>query len=340
MISRSGFIGAVGLSLISDAAIATSQRAAQTVEPGNTVALSCKGVDMSRFQANLLLLLAAAMWGGGNVAQKTILEDLDPFSAVGLRALIGGLLVLPLMLCIREEPAGRGWWPSLFNVTGLFAVALTIQQVSYLESSVTNASFLVNTGAVMTPLIVWLMTRIRPSIPVILAGLMMLSGSLLMSGGMFASVSRGDAAAFLSAIFYAFWIVQLERHMRTFRRPIATTVAQFLAAALLALPIGAACGGFSLHGLYGAMPELGILGVFSTALAFGLMTVSQRFTTASHAAIIVGAESVFGAAAAFLLLGERPSSIALLGALLVLASIVTVALSRQQVQAVDLPSKA
>jgi drug/metabolite transporter (DMT)-like permease len=166
------------------------------------------------------------------------------------------------------------------------------------------------------------------------------SGFIGTVGFTFAWVSRGDAVAFLSASFYAFWIVQLERHVRTFRRPIATTVVQFLAAAKLALPIGAACGGLSLHGPYGAMPELGILGVFSTALAFGMTTVSQRFTTASQAAIIAGAESVFGAAAAFLLLGERPSSIAPFGALLVLASIVTLALSSQQVQSIDLPSKA
>jgi drug/metabolite transporter (DMT)-like permease len=76
--------------------------------------------------------------------------------------------------------------------------------------------------------------------------------------------------------------------MPTFHRPIATTVVQFLAAAALALTIGVARGGLSLHGPYAAMPELGILGVFSTALALGLTTMSQRFTTASHAAIIVG----------------------------------------------------
>ncbi|WP_394295242.1 EamA family transporter [Rhodobacter ferrooxidans] len=52
---------------------------------------------MSRRHANLLLIDASLLWGFGNVAQKTELVHLDPFSAVGLRCLIGGILVLPLV---------------------------------------------------------------------------------------------------------------------------------------------------------------------------------------------------------------------------------------------------
>ncbi|MCF6113322.1 EamA family transporter [Mesorhizobium muleiense] len=51
---------------------------------------------MSKVQANCLLLLAAAFWGFGNVAQKTVLDHLDPLSAVGMRCLIAGLMAAPL----------------------------------------------------------------------------------------------------------------------------------------------------------------------------------------------------------------------------------------------------
>lgn len=57
---------------------------------------------MTRLHANTLLLIASAFWGFGNVAQKTILEHLDPLSAVGLRCLIGGLLLVPMMLAERH----------------------------------------------------------------------------------------------------------------------------------------------------------------------------------------------------------------------------------------------
>ena len=69
---------------------------------------------MSRLHANLLLLFAAALWGFGNVPQKTVLDHLDPLSAVGMRCLIGGLLVLPLMLL---GVVARLWCPSCSRET-------------------------------------------------------------------------------------------------------------------------------------------------------------------------------------------------------------------------------
>ncbi|WP_281040861.1 EamA family transporter [Mesorhizobium sp. M7A.F.Ca.US.011.01.1.1] len=64
----------------------------------------------------MLLLFAAALWGLGNVAQKTVLSHLDALSAVGLRCLIGGLLVLPFVLTERRLPAGPGYLSSLARV--------------------------------------------------------------------------------------------------------------------------------------------------------------------------------------------------------------------------------
>jgi len=79
---------------------------------------------MSGAHANLLLLVAALFWGFGNVAQKTVLEHLDPFSAVGLRCLIGGLLILPLMRLDRDGVPTPGYWLSALRVAAIFALAL------------------------------------------------------------------------------------------------------------------------------------------------------------------------------------------------------------------------
>ena len=76
-----------------------------------------------------------------------------------------------------------------------------------------------------------------------------------------------------------------------------------------------------------AAPELAVLGVFSTAAAFGIQTIAQRFTSASHAAVIVSAESVFGAIGAAMFLGERLSSVGALGAAIVLGAIILLSLS-------------
>jgi drug/metabolite transporter (DMT)-like permease len=275
---------------------------------------------MTRMGANLLLLLAAAFWGFGNIAQKTVLEHLDPFSAVGLRCLIGALLVAPFALWQASTQTAAGWI-GLSRVSLLFAVSIGLQQYAYLETSVTNASFLVSTATVMTPLAAWAMLGERPAPVVMLAATATLAGILLIAGEL-SSASRGDLVALLSAAAYALWMVELGRHMQAHGDAWTAMAAQFLLAAVLLLPAG---GALSADAIVAAAPELAVLGVFSTALAFGIQTVAQRHTPASHAAVIVSAESVFGATGAVLFLNERLTASAALGAVVVLAAILLLA---------------
>jgi len=279
---------------------------------------------MSRSQANFLLLVAAAFWGFGNVAQKTVLEHLDPFSAVGLRCLIGGVLILPLLRLDRSGMVAPGYWPSVIRVAVIFAAALLAQQAAYLSTTVTNAGFLVNTAAILTPILAWIVYRERPGLHVWGAAGATLIGVFLLCGGM-QGFGKGDFVALFSALLYAVWMVDLGRHMQTFGHPVRTACTQFLVAAAIALPIGGLWGSLSAGAALAAGPELLLLGVGSTALAFGLQTLAQRYTPASYAAVIVSAEGVFGAMAAALFLGERITLVAMLGAALMLAAIVHLA---------------
>lgn len=279
---------------------------------------------MSRLTANLLLLIAAALWGFGNIAQKTVLEHLDPFSAVGLRCLIGGLLILPLLHFDRGDGLASGFWRSAARVAVLLAVALTLQQAAYLSTSVTNAGLLVNTATVITPILAWIAFRERTSLRVWSSAGVTMIGVFMLCGGP-KGFGRGDLVALLSALFYAAWVIELGRHMQTFGHAVCTASIQFLLTSALALPIGSLWGSLSADTALRAGPELFILGAGSTALAFGFQTIALRFTSACHAAVIVSAEGVFGAMAAALVLGERITVLAFLGAGLMMVAIVYLA---------------
>lgn len=289
---------------------------------------------MSRAQANLLLVAAAALWGFGNVAQKTVHEHLDPFSAVGLRCLIGGLLILPLLRLDRAAGHAPGYWPSAARVATIFALTLIVQQAAYLSTTVTNASFLVNTATVITPILAWVVLHERVGLQVWGAAGLTMIGVFLLSGGT-QSFQQGDIVALISALLYAVWMIDLGRHMQTFGLPVRTASTQFLVTAAIALPIGAVWGSLSAGAALAAGPELLLLGVGSTALAFGFQTIAQRYTPATHAAVIVSAEGIFGALAASIFLGERISFLALLGAALMLAAIMHLAFGSAPKQATD-----
>ncbi len=155
------------------------------------------------------LLLAALCWGAGNVANKTLLEHVGPFTALVVRCLLGLAILLPLC---RLDAEGRGdgrWLASALAVSVLFAAALMAQQVAYVWTTVTNVSFLVNTCTVMTALLAWIVLRQRPGWRVGTAGVVTLAGAYLMSGAAVAgfTINPGDLACLVSAVFYAGWMI-------------------------------------------------------------------------------------------------------------------------------------
>ena len=282
---------------------------------------------MTRLRANALLALAALFWGTGNVAQKTVLEDLGPFMTFGLRCSIAAVVIAPLVR--REARASsrlsdRGW-RAIAEASCFFCLALGFQQYAYGGTSVTNASFLVNTTVVFTPILAWIMMRERldamtwPCIAMVLAGVFMM-------GRAWTGLGWGDACCLASALLYSAWIVLVARASRLQERPFALAASQFGLAAVVGVTIGLGTEGCSLRALSGAAPELLILGLLSTAAAFTLQALAQAATPATDAAIVMSGESIFGAVTAALLLDERPSALAVLGAALILVAILLVQL--------------
>lgn len=284
---------------------------------------------MTRSRANLLLLLAALFWGAGNVAQKTVLEDLGPTLTFGLRCAIGLVVVGPFLLDeVRRSPpltsaARRGMAASAL----FFCLALAFQQRAYGGTSVTNASFFVNTTVAVTPVLAWLLLKERPRLVTVPAIVMALGGVLLMSGGL-SGLGWGDAECLVSAVLYAVWIVCVASVAHTTDRPFTLAAAQFGFTALLGTGLGIVVEPASPQALAGAAPELLVLGIFSTGAAFTLQAVAQRATPATDAAIVLSSESLFGAIAAAVMLGEQLTSTTTAGAGLIFTSILLVQLPR------------
>jgi drug/metabolite transporter (DMT)-like permease len=276
--------------------------------------------------ASLLLLLAAALWGGGNVAQKTVLEHLDPISAVGLRCAVGAIVIAPFAIRTLWS-LSRGCLSSMLGISTLLTIAMLLQQWAYLGTSVSNASFLVSTATVMTPIAAWALIGERPGWVVCGSAVTTLAGVLLLVGGI-QTIQVGDLLSLLAAAVYALWMIKLGQHMQRFGNALSLGLAQFLTVAALTLPFGMAGGNLTLGAVVAAAPELLIMGVFATAIAFCLQSLAQAYVSPSHAAVMVSSESVFGALSAALFLGERLTPTAFCGAAMVLAAVLFLAARR------------
>lgn len=282
---------------------------------------------MRRAQANGLLLLAALLWGAGNVAQKTVLEDIGPFTAVGLRCLIAALVLAPFFApAIAIPKAGEIKCAAMVIAT--FAVAVTLYQMASGLTTVTNTGFLVNTSTVITPIAAWLLLRLRTGYMVWPAAGLTLLGAFMMSGEIFVRLNPGDALAIAAAFFYSLWMIYLGQFVTRHGHAGLITLAQFVLTGLACLAIGLNFEPVSIAGLRAAVPELLMLGVVSTGMGYLLQAIAQGYTSASEAAVIVSGEAIFGALCAFILLGETLNNYGLIGAALIIGGIVTMQFQR------------
>lgn len=262
---------------------------------------------MTPFRANFLALLGALAWGCGNVPQKTILAHLDGFAASGITSLIGALVLAPLAW--REAagrlPPARGSLPLLFAVSMIFTLAATVMQFGYGMTTVTNAGFLVNTAAVLTPVLSWVCLGLRPAAAIWPASLLTLVGVFLMAGASWSGLGPGDILALIAALAFAVWTLAVGHYVMRYRRPFLLTVAQLALCGVLCVGTGAAVHGLPSSGaLAAALPEILFLGLVSKGLAYVLMAIAQLHISAICVAVLASAEAVFGAMVAALVLGE------------------------------------
>lgn len=287
---------------------------------------------MNRWTANLVLLLAGAVWGMGFVAQSTGMEHLGPFTFIAIRFTIALLVVLPFAFWesaksqVPIENKVKSFWS--FTVIGvMFFCGMAAQQVGLLTTTVSNSGFLTGLYVVFTPLVAVAIFRDWPNSVIWPASLVAMFGIFLLSGGNLAALEVGDYLTIASALFFAIQTVLIGRFVINSGRPILLAAAQFLVVALCALmgtlffqePV-------TLEAVRGAGWELIYTGVFAGAFAFTLQVIGQRYTSASQAVIFLASEAPFAAIFAFIALGERMGSLGLVGCFCILIAMMMVEL--------------
>jgi drug/metabolite transporter (DMT)-like permease len=278
---------------------------------------------MSRLNADLALLLAAAVWGVAFLFQKSAMDHVGPLAFIAARGALAAVALAPLAW--REHrrastaPAGPGFWAIATWGGVAFFFAAWLQQAGIRTASVTNTGFLTALYVVLTPFVAWAWSRKVPSPMVWPAVALSAVGTWLLGGGMLDAFSSGDRLVALSALFWALHVV-ITGHAAPFGRPLAFTALQFAVVGTLAAIAAAFTETTTLNGLARAAPDILYVGLLSSALAFTVLTVALQHTPPSEAAVIVSIETVFAALAAFLVLGERMPAVGWLGAALILGA--------------------
>ncbi len=285
---------------------------------------------MSRGRANVLLLVAALIWGTTFVAQQLGMAGVGPLMFTGVRFLLGALVVLPLALREFARLADRGIrleGSDLLAASGLgvlLCLGVVLQQIGIAGTSVSNAGFLTALYVPLVPLLGWVIHRQIPHLSLWPVALGCLIGTFLLGGGTYTGFNAGDFWVISSTLFWAAHVLWVGRVAARKGTPILVAFTQFVVCGLLATGAGLALETTTLTGLQTALPTILYGGLLSVGIGFTLQVVAQRHSRPAEAAILLSSEVLFAALAGALYLGERLAPIQLAGGLLIFACIVGV----------------
>jgi len=283
-------------------------------------------------RSNLMLLLAAAIWGLGFVAQRQGMNYIEPFAFNGVRFLLGGLSLLPLIAWLARgrpmasstEPA-KLWFGSTIAGTLLF-VAATLQQVGLLYTTAAQAGFITGLYLVLVPILGLLLRQSTSRNTWLGAGLALI-GLYLLSINEALQMSLGDSLQLAGALFWAIHILVIH-HYSARIDPLRLAAGQFAVCALLSLGVSGVFETPTLDAVLAGWRPILYAGFISVGVAYTLQVVGQRHAHPTHAAIILSLESVFAALGGFWLLGEQLSLRAWSGCALMLAGMLLSQLQR------------
>jgi drug/metabolite transporter (DMT)-like permease len=284
---------------------------------------------MTRTQANLVLLLAGAMWGMGFVAQSTAMQAIGPLLFIGLRFAVATVAMAPFAfregVGAERRVDSREWLA--FAMIGLLLFAgMAAQQIGLLTTTVTNSGFLTGLYVVMVPFIGVLLFRQWPHPLVWPAALSALLGIWLLAGGSIGAFTIGDWLTILCALIWALQVIYTGRYAVVSGRPVTLAVTQFAVCGAVALLLALFLEPVAWTTIRAALPEILYAGMIAGGAAFTLQAVGQRYTTAPQAAIFLSTEAVFAALFGAIFLDERLPLEGLAGCALILAAILLVEL--------------
>lgn len=263
---------------------------------------------MSRLKADLLLLLAAIIWGAAFVAQKTAMEEIGAFTFSGIRFAIALPVILPFLLRERRQatsaikPADRSW---IVAVGCAFFAGVVVQQIGMISTSVTNAGFLTSLYVVLTPVVALLLFKMRPNRIVWLAAPLCVFGVWLLGSGALEPLNYGDFLMIAAAFFFALHIVLVGFVLARCQRPFTVIASQYAICAGLSLLCALFFEEINIASLYAVLPQILYAGIISGGIAYSSQVVAQQHTPASDAAIILSSEALFAALAGVIIMGDR-----------------------------------
>lgn len=276
---------------------------------------------MSRqLKADMALLFVTIGWGASFILTKNSLASLETFNFLAIRFILAFSLSFIVfykrMIKLDKETIKYGFLIGFILFSGF-----ALQTIGLSYTTVSKSAFITGFSVILVPVFsAFLLKKIPEKASIAGAGLALIGLALLTLNGKL-GLNIGDFYTLLSALAFAMHIITVGKYTVKVDS-IGLGVIQIGAVGLFSLlttlviekPIIPSGGGVWIN--------LFILSIVCTSGAFILQSTAQKFTSATHTALIYAGEPVFAAIFAYFIYGEILSPRGILGALLILSGMI------------------
>lgn len=249
------------------------------------------GTRRIRLLAEVGLAMAGVIWGGNFVLVKVAMEHMPPLYYLGLRFLVGAILLAPFA-CGRLRRLGARGWLMGAGVGILLFAGFVLQTVGLQTTTPAMSGFLTNLYVIIVPLFWGLFTGRWPSLLLAAGAIVVVAGLSLLSFAGSLVFGLGEILTLIATIFWALHILGVG-YVSARVSAVALVELQVAVCAFLCLVCSFS---FERPPLFPGWEATGAVlwtGIMGGVLAYMLMAVGQRYTPPTLAGILMSLEAVF-----------------------------------------------
>ncbi len=287
----------------------------------------------SNFKGCLILGLTAVIWGVAFIAQSEGMEHIEPFTFTFCRSLLGAVVLLPVGMLLGRKTnhmdghsyRSKKLWTAGISSGAVLFVAMSFQQMGIIGTSAGKTAFITALYIVFAPIIAMIFGK-RPKANVFVGIAVGILGMYLLCMGGESGISKSDLLVFACSVCFSVQILVIDEFSSEVDC-VKMSCIQFAVCTVLSVPFMLIFETPSFGAIKNCALPLLYTGVLSSAVAYTLQIVGQKYADVTPATLTMSLESVFAAVAGWIMLDQKMNAREIIGCLMIFAAIVVAQLS-------------
>ena len=289
-----------------------------------------------KLRALMFLLIATFIWGLSYPIGRAALEHLEPLAYGGFRYLFGALSLLPLALKRRRQPAPLAysgnisphlwlWGGMLGGLTLSIGAALQLYGMAALPAS--QVGFMTTLYVSLVPVLAFV-TGVMPRLLIGVGLAVGLFGLYLLTGGAGTGFDKKMLLVLAADVFWAIQVI-ITGHYAAKVNTWLFSLAQAATGFVITMTFTVMTGSLPTLTVFVQTLPYTAWGIFSVGVAYSCQAMAQRDMSPTSAALIFPLQSVIGAVAGVIFLGEHMSERMIIGAGVIILGCVIAQFARE-----------